>query len=195
MSQAPDLLDISIGDRVRGLRRQRGLSLQQVADAAGVSIGHLSQIERGLTSPAVRDLIRIAEAMGARPGFFFEALTEQQVQNDHDIVVRAVHRREVAFHEGVTKEALFPLGEGNIHMYMMTIRPGGRAGEQLYVHSGEEAGLVIQGQLLLTVEDRDFTLNEGDSFRFLSSRPHRFSNPTKSITRVAWVNVPRNERK
>jgi transcriptional regulator with XRE-family HTH domain len=189
LSHQADLLDITIGDRILGLRRQRNLSLQQVAEVAGISIGHLSQIERGLSSPAVRDLIRIAEALGARPGFFFEVASEE-APSDHDIVVRTSNRREVVFHEGITKEALFPPGEGAILTYMITIRPGGRAGEQLYTHSGEEAGVVIQGQLLLTVEDRDFTLNEGDSFRFVSSRPHRFSNPTKSTTRVVWINVP-----
>lgn len=187
-----DLLDISIGDRVRGLRKQRAFSLQQVADAANISIGHLSQIERGLTSPAVRDLIRIAEALGVRPGFFFETVGDDGPTDD-DIVVRAANRHEVAFHEGVTKGVLYPAGQGAIQMYMITLRPGGRAGEQLYTHSGEEAGLVLQGQLLLTVEDRDLTLKEGDSFRFLSGLPHRFSNPTKSITKVVWVNVPGNK--
>jgi transcriptional regulator with XRE-family HTH domain len=184
-----DLLDISIGDRVRSLRKQRDYSLQQVANAANISIGHLSQIERGLTSPAVRDLIRIAEILDVRPSFFFETFGDE-VSADEDIVVRAASRREVAFHEGVTKEVLYPPGEGTIQMYMITLKPGGRAGEKLYTHSGEEAGLVVQGQLLLTVEDRDLTLREGDSFRFLSGLPHRFSNPTKSVSKVVWVNVP-----
>lgn len=189
ISSEADVLEISIGEKIRGLRRQREMSLQQVAEAAEVSIGHLSQIERGLSSPAVRDLIRIAEALGTRPGFFFE-LPETEEREDDTIVVRAHARQEVAFHEGVTKEALCPSGPGAVQMYMITLKPGGRAGQEMYTHAGEEAGVVIHGQLLLTVEGRDFTLNEGDSFRFLSRRPHRFSNPTKSTTRVAWVNVP-----
>ncbi len=68
-----DPVDASIGERIRGLRRQRDLSLQQAAQTADVSVGYLSQIERGLSSPSVRDLMRIATALQTDMSFFFEA--------------------------------------------------------------------------------------------------------------------------
>jgi uncharacterized cupin superfamily protein len=76
-----------------------------------------------------------------------------------------------------------------LFLYMITIEPHGGTGEAPYVHHGEEAGLVIQGRLLLTVDGTDHLLNEGDSFRFRSMLPHRFSNPTAAVTRVLWVNA------
>jgi transcriptional regulator with XRE-family HTH domain len=189
-----DPVDASIGDRIRGLRKQRDLSLQQIAQSAELSVGYLSQVERGLSSPSVRDLVRIAGALETDLSFFFEAAGAHRTV-DNAIVVRLAERQEVAFHAGVVKQRLTPAGRSSVQMYMITIEPGGRAGEVPYTHAGEEAGVVLQGRLQLTVEDHDFILNEGDSFRFLSNRPHRFSNASSMVTRVIWVNVshPRPE--
>ncbi len=184
----PDPMEVAVGDRIRSVRKQRGLSLQQVAQQADLSVGFLSQIERGLSSPALRDLMRIATALETGLNVFFEQMEVPGAPTD-SIVVRVAHRRDVAFHEGVTKHLLTPPGETSVHLYMVTIEPHGRTGEALYAHVGEEAGLVLQGKLLLTVESTDYVLHEGDSFRFLSTRPHRFGNPTTAVTRVVWANV------
>lgn len=176
-----------VGERVRIVRRQRELSLQTVAERAELSVGFLSQIERGLSSPTLRDLFRIASAMDTNPGIFFDAAG--LLEGDAPIIVRAAHRPEVAFHSGVVKHRLTPPGSSELVLYMVTIEPQGRTGEASYTHHGEEAGLVLQGRLLLTVEATDHLLNEGDSFRFRSERPHRFSNPGATVTRVVWVNV------
>ncbi len=186
--RAIDPVDASIGERIRGLRRQRDVSLQQMAQSADLSVGYLSQIERGLSSPSVRDLLRIAAALGTNMSFFFEA-ADTRKHDDDPIVVRLAERTEVAFHAGVVKQRLTPPGRSSVQVYMITLEPGGRAGETSYTHAGEEAGVLLQGRLQLTVENRDFLLTEGDSFRFLSSRPHRFSNPFSMVTRVVWVNV------
>lgn len=183
-----DPVDASIGERMRALRHQRDLSLQQVAAQAELSVGYLSQIERGLSSPAVRDLMRIAAALETDPSFFFPAV-ERQRDEEGRVVVRLAERREVAFHAGVTKQLLTPEGDSHVRVYLITIEPGGRAGEALYAHAGEEAGLVLQGRLQLFVESHEMLLNEGDSFRFDSSRPHRFANASPMVTRVVWVNA------
>ncbi len=187
-----DPVDANIGERMRALRHQRDLSLQQVAAKAELSVGYLSQIERGLSSPAVRDLIRIAAALETDPSFFFPD-TEQHKDAAGRIVVRLAERKEVAFHAGVTKQLLTPEGASSVRVYLITLEPGGRAGEALYAHAGEEAGLVVQGRLHLTVESSEMFLNEGDSFRFDSNRPHRFANASPMVTRVVWVNAAQQE--
>jgi transcriptional regulator with XRE-family HTH domain len=194
-SSAPrpgDPLDAFVGERVRSLRHQRAVSLQVVAERAELSVGFLSQIERGLSSPTLRDLFRIAAALDTDLGFFFDADGMRENTSD-SIVVRLPQRQNVAFHAGVVKHRLTPPGDSPLVMYMVTIEPHGRTGEALYTHRGEEAGLVLQGRLLLTVENTDHLLNEGDSFRFHSNRPHRFSNPAGTVTRVVWVNVTQPE--
>ena len=178
----------SMGERIRGLRKHRELSLQQVSNVSGLSIGHLSQIERGLSSPSVDDLLRVSDALGVEMGSFFEGVTMgPDIENDN--IVRLAERAEVSFHAGVIKQRLTPASPSPVNVYMLTLEPGGRSGETLYTHAGEEAGTVLQGRLHLTIDDRDYLLNEGDSFRFLSTIPHRFSNAFAAVTRVIWVNV------
>ncbi len=187
-SRAVDQLDALVGERVRSVRRQRGLPLQAVAERSSLSVGFLSQIERGLSSPTLRDLFRIATALETDLSLFFDA-EGMRAEADDPIVVRMAQRQSVAFHAGVVKHRLTPPGDNPLQVYMVTIEPHGRTGEALYTHRGEEAGLVLQGRLLLTVENTDHLLNEGDSFRFRSDRPHRFSNPVEGVTRVVWINV------
>ncbi|WP_207791971.1 helix-turn-helix domain-containing protein [Siccirubricoccus phaeus] len=181
-------IDATVGERVRQLRRHRELSLQQVAQRAELSVGFLSQIERGLSSPSLRDLIRVAAALEADLGMLFEGAGGTPPQGE-GLVTRPAQRQEVAFHEGITKQLLTPHGDAALRLYLITIEPAGRTGEELYSHAGEEAGLVLQGRLLLTVETTDHLLQEGDSFRFRSDRPHRFSNASAMVTRVLWVNT------
>jgi transcriptional regulator with XRE-family HTH domain len=186
---APDGVDLSIGLRLRELRRERGLSIQAVAETTGLSIGFVSQVERGLSSPSVRDLVRIAEALGGDFNLLVAAGAKRGGNGAASPVVRLADRRDIAFHAGVHKQLLSPADEATLFLYMITIEPHGGTGEAPYAHQGEEAGLVIQGRLLLTVDGTDHLLNEGDSFRFASGRPHRFSNPTGAVARVLWVNV------
>lgn len=178
----------SMGERIRGVRKHRELSLQQISGASGLSIGHLSQIERGLSSPSVDDLLRISDALTVDMGSFFDVVRgNAPAQSDN--IVRLADRAEISFHAGVIKQRLTPAAESPVNVYMLTLEPGGRSGEALYTHAGEEAGTVLQGRMHLTIDNRDFLLNEGDSFRFLSTIPHRFSNAFPAVTRVIWVNV------
>jgi transcriptional regulator with XRE-family HTH domain len=185
----PDGVDLSIGSRLRELRREREMSIQAVAQATGLSIGFVSQVERGLSSPSVRDLVRIAEVLGGDFNLLVEAGAAPPRRGVSSTVVRLADRRDIAFHAGIHKQLLSPPDEATLFLYMITIEPHGGTGEAPYAHQGEEGGLVIQGRLLLTLDGTDHLLNEGDSFRFASARPHRFSNPTAAVARVLWVNV------
>ena len=188
-SRDPDPVDLSIGLGIRDLRLQRDLTLQAVARRAGLSVGFLSQIERGLSSPGVRDLMRIAEALGTDFNLLMAAGWSRREGVARSPVVRLEDRRDMPFVDGVLKQVLSPPEETSLFLYLVTLEPHGRAGDVPYTHAGEEAGLVLQGRLLLTVDGTDYLLNEGDSFRFASTTPHSFANPTPAVTRVMWVNV------
>ena len=188
-TRPPDPVDLSIGLRVRLLRQQRALSLQTLAQQTGLSIGFISQVERGLSSPSVRDLMRISAALGTDFNVLVDTGRTVSDPAADSPIVRLEDRRDIAFFDGVLKQLLTPPTGSALFLYMVTIEPHGRAGDAPYVHAGEEAGLVLQGRLLLTIDGTDHLLNEGDSFRFVSTTPHRFSNPTGSVTRVLWVNV------
>ena len=72
----------------------------------------------------------------------------------------------------------------NIHV----ISPG--AENQEIRHIGQEFGIVLTGRFRLNVRNKDYFLNEGDSFSFDSNLPHSYANESDAVCRVLWVNTP-----
>jgi len=189
---APPPLDSSVGLRLRALRKTRRLSLQVLANRLGVSIGHLSQVERGLSTASLKLLAGAADAFGVGLADLFPRAGGASGEAETGtIVVRQSERGRLGLWQaGITKELLTaPRGASRLNLFMVGIEPGGTTGDEDYVHGGEEAGLVIEGTLELHVEGRTWRLEPGDSFRFASDRPHRFGNPADTPALVLWVNV------
>jgi transcriptional regulator with XRE-family HTH domain len=173
---------------MRRMRRERGLSLEEVGGRTGFSIGFLSQIERGLSSPTLRVLAAVADALGVALAALFPGSVAEPDRGA--VVVRSASRHEMQlWRSGIRKQLLTPLAEGaRLNVTLVELEPGASTGDELYTHNGEEAGLILSGAMSLTVENETWTLREGDSFRFLSSRAHRFANVGEGVTRVIWVN-------
>ncbi|MDF2764610.1 MAG: Transcriptional regulator, family [Rhodospirillales bacterium] len=156
--------------------------------ATSLSIGHLSEIERGLASPSVLALHDIAEALGVNISWFFH--NGEGNDGERDIVVRASNRRTLKFSSGITDELLSANLRGQLELLLSRFAPGASSGAKPYTHRGEEAGIVIRGSLELWVGERKFVLKEGDSFSFESTKPHKYSNPGDTETVVIWSITP-----
>jgi transcriptional regulator with XRE-family HTH domain len=189
-SQHADL-DTLLGQRVRHRRKAQNMSLKEVADLANISISLLSQIERGISSPSVRVLSGLANALNVGLGNFFDESLSQPNHEADRIIVRAGERKHLGFwRNGISKELLTPqTGKSGLEIFMLVIEPGGSTGSQVYIHDGEEGGLVIEGALTIEVDGREYHLDTGDSFRFDSGRPHSFRNVKKDPARAIWVNA------
>jgi transcriptional regulator with XRE-family HTH domain len=185
---APQAQVAGIGDQLRQRRRVRNLTLTELSQQAKLSVGLLSQIERGITSPSLKSIKQICEALGIPMSWLFDSGTVESPQEKGLVVRRGSRRRLDLGTYGVTKELLSPDLGGEMQIYLVSIRPGGQSGPETYTHRGEEGGLVLSGTLELTVDGRIVLLYEGDSFRFSSSLPHRFTNPGSTQTSVVWAN-------
>ena len=182
--------DLWLGQQLRVLRRGRGLSLVELADRTGLSIGNISQIERGVSSPSVRSLKKLSEALQVSIGDLFQD-TDLPPASEISYIVRKKTRPLLKLGAtGVQKELLTPTTPGALQMLMVTIAPGGSSGPDHYTHRGEESGLVLAGSLELWIEDECFILKEGDTFRFKSTQPHRFANAGANTASVLWVQTP-----
>lgn len=186
--------DLWLGRQLRSLRRAKQLSLKQVAEEAGLSIGMVSQVERGLASPSIRSLRQIGEALGVPVSWFFHQAGERPA-DEADKIVRREDRRQLHLPtmgtnaDLVTMELLTPDLAGALQLMLMTLAPHFVSGP-VHQHAGEEAGLVLSGAFRLWLGDESFVVNEGDSFRFTSERPHRYANASEGVTRVMWVLTP-----
>ena len=180
--------DLAVGNRVRQLRKLRGRSLKELALSAGLSVGFLSQIERGLSSASVRALARIAEALQVSIGDVFPS--EPSADDGQRIVASPSERKRIDMADsGTIKELLTPFSRTpRLDIFIITLQPGGHSGGQAYAHSGEEAGFIMEGGIELIVDGKKHILGEGDSFRFNSNHPHQFRNAGDRSAKALWVN-------
>lgn len=177
-----------IGAKLRGLRQRQEKTLQAVATATGISVGHLSQLERDLVSPSIKTLHDISRALGVNISWFF--LSEDPAQRVEQYIVRGDQRRHISFADGIDDYQLNSASARHIGLLYSTFAPGASSGESPYTHDGEEAGVVLSGQLELWIEGVSTVLATGDSFSFPSTSPHRYRNPGLADTVVIWAMTP-----
>ncbi len=178
-----------LGSRIRELRKARDQTLQKVAEASGLSIGYLSQIERKLATPSIKALHDIAQVLGVNISWFFPE-SETGTAGERRYIVRSERRRTLNLGLGITDQLLCPTLSGELELLCSTFEPGASSGEEPYAHKGEEAGIVISGELDLWIDNEKFHLVKGDSFHFPSTTYHRYQNPGESETVVIWAITP-----
>src|SRR5579871_2565203 len=172
----------AIGAHLRQLRSRRGLSLAQVADAVGISVGFLSALERSQMSGSVGTLRKLARFYKTNILDFFDA---SETTGRH---VRVADRKVLEAGAGVRME-LLAWGNTVMEPHLFRIAPDAGSGDP-YTHEGEEFIYVLRGDLQITVDGDEYRLKTGDSFYFESATPHRWKNPGRKETLLLWVNTP-----
>jgi len=172
----------AVGTRLRQLRITRGLSLAEVAEAVGISVGFLSAIERSHMSASVGTLRKLARYYKLKILDFFDAAEA----SSH--LVRRRERKQLNAGSGVRMD-LLAWGNTVMEPHLFTIVPGAGSGES-YAHEGEEFIFVLRGTLHILLDGEEYALKSGDSFYFESSTPHTWRNSGKSQTVLLWVNTP-----
>lgn len=178
-----------LGQRIRDLRSKAGMTLAELAKATGVSIGTLSQLERGLVSPTVRTVYTVANALGVMPAWLIDPSQMPSRTAESRYIVRASQRSRLLDIGGIRKDIASPAASERLRGFFMVIQPGCNSGAQPYSHKGEEIGFLLSGTLELQIDGETFTLNEGDCFAFSSDKPHHFANPGSRPASVFWVNA------
>lgn len=177
-----------LGAILRSLRHDKGWSLQDLAQRSGVSVGMISQIERDLANPSVRVLTAIRRALGAPVSAVFRDIVPLRSEDPAEpSFVRRADRRPILELGTLRKELLTTSGHHNLQIMILHINPGGHSGNTALSYPAEKGGMVLSGELLLTVDGKEARLREGDSFVFDSALEHSFSNPTNEPTQVIWI--------
>lgn len=183
-------LDLHIGAKLRHARKLQGLRLRDLADAVGCSESLISKIENEKVIPSLQMLHRIVTMLGTSIGAMFA-----NGNTDPDPIMHPGQRPilsvdTIGRHDGkgIRLECLIPSGQllyASIHI----VDPGGTSGGTI-THAGEEVGYVLEGRLEITIGNRSYQIEEGDSFFFPSDLPHGYWNPGTEVARILWVNTP-----
>lgn len=178
----------TLGARLRSVRKNQQLSLVMLSQQSGVSVSMLSHIERGQTMPSLKTLDKICQALNIEMPVIFPPREPETITQD---IVRKENRAQLEFPSyGLVKELLSPNSSKSLEFFMISMEPEGGSGPEYLVRNGEKAGLVVEGQLELTIGERRYNLNAGDSFQFDSGQPHRIYNNTKKPAKLLWIIRP-----
>lgn len=182
---------VELGRRVREARLQRGMTLKQLDHLSGFSATHISEIERGKTSPTIGALLRVAAALGKEPSYFIE---EELLP---EIAVTARDQREAIPAEFGEGDVLTPgIPGGRMHAYTFRLRPGDPP-VRLPRLDGEEGGLVVAGSVRVVVDDTTYDLTEGDAIHHGSEDERTLAavgdEPAEIILLTTWRLRPREE--
>lgn len=177
-----------IGEKLRMLRKRNRLTLAALAERCGLSIAHISLIERNLAQPSINALVSLAQSLNVTVQWFFGA-DDLHLADEADFIVRKTGRTSIEYEGGFVDQLLTPRSNRQLEMIHSRIAPGASS-NKTYTHEGVEAGLLLKGSLELWVGERHFHLYEGDSFSFSSQEPHRYLNPGQTESVVIWVVTP-----
>jgi transcriptional regulator with XRE-family HTH domain len=190
---------MELGPRLRRSRQRRGLTLQAVADLAGLSKSFVSQVESGTSTPSLASLKRIGDALGIPLAALVDGhdplqrgrASEDLVSSSDVRVVRRKRRKMLIWpgSHGRT-QLLTPDLQRKLEVTLSVWKPGYTTGHEPYAHHGEEFGLVLEGRFEVTVGDETFVLEKGDTIYFPSHLPHKSRVIGRRPATTLWVITP-----
>lgn len=172
---------LKVGQKIRAARKQRRLTLQRVAEATGLSIGFLSQVERDITTPSLSSLVTIAKVLDLPVSAFLE---QPEIPST---VSRREGRRTYAINpDWISYERLSTTFPGQaLSAVKMNVPP--RYLSETAAHEGEEIVYVLSGTIRYVIDEIDHDLQAGDVLHFSAQRPHRVHNPSDRVAEVLSV--------
>lgn len=179
-------MSVEVGKQLKAIRTAFGLSQRELAKRAGVTNGMVSLIEQERVSPSVGSLQKILAAFPMTMAEFFT----HDMQSQENVVFRADELPNVGTGKVEYRLVAATRLDRKMSILWETYDPQADTGEDLLTHAGEEGGVVVEGQLEVTVAGNKWLLEPGDSYYFDSRLPHRFRNVGKVVTRIVSANTP-----
>lgn len=174
---------VDVGQRLRSLRAERQISMRALARESGLSANALSMIERGMTSPSVSTLSKLATALQVPITAFFR----QEPAREKVVFVKASERLRVPFMRGMIEGLGGEMFAGRVDAFMLTLESGGSSGPSPLIHTGNEMVFCLRGQLEYDVDGARYRLEAGDSLIFSSQLSHRWRNSGTSVVNAVIV--------
>ncbi len=176
----------SFGKEIRKVRKNKNLTLAEMAKKCGCSPSLLSQIETGALNPSLSTLKNICDALDMR---ISSLISNNNFNNNRTFSLMKEEDRKTIITKGNVKFQLMSKGVNITFEYIRSEwPPGSSSGSEAYTHEGEECALLLEGELEIEVNDTILTMKPGDTITIDSTAPHRVSNPGSKKAVALWVN-------
>ena len=181
---------VKVGESLLSLRTERKLSIRALAQKSGLAVNTLSLIQNNKTSPSVATLQQLATALEVPITSFFE----NDSPKSRISYVKANQRVEASFTHGTLADLGAGLSERTVEPFVITMKPNTGSGTNPIVHTGHEFIFCLEGKIVYTIEDINYTLEPGDSLLFESHLPHQWKNMETETARALLVLCPMDSR-
>lgn len=184
--------DINVGQKIKNLRIEKQMNAKELANLSKISVGMLSQLENGSTQGSVETLRKIAKVLNTTLAQLFtneERPFAQEQINDFTYVVKKADRKKISFPDPLyTCELLVPNLQGDIEFVLVRLEPN-RITDEIIPHTkgGEECNYVLEGEIIVTLDTKEFVLQQGDCIRFNPETPHKIEN--KSSKQASYISA------
>jgi transcriptional regulator with XRE-family HTH domain len=176
---------MQLGKKIRDLRCRRGLTVQQLAAASGLSKGFISQVENDRTSPSLATLKDLARALDTSVAYL--VLEDDQAP----YVVRENQRPRIQVNGSPSRvEVLSAPPRRNLELLLAELPPGGTAGNEPHYPHGEECLVCLEGRVTVTCGGHQLVLESGDSCHYDGRAPHTIQNVGSVNARVLIAVTP-----
>jgi len=176
---------MNIGEKIKLLRLQNGLTQKELADRAELTKGFISQVEHDVTSISIATLTDVLECLGTNLRDFFSDAVEEKI-----VFGSADYFSSQDKEKGLSVDWIVPNAQKN-HMepILVTLEPGG-CSEKHDPHAGDEFGYVLRGVVTVCLGRRRYKARRGECFYFRAADAHYLLNTGKSEASVLWISTP-----
>ncbi len=183
-------MEITLGSRLRSLRKERRLSLEQLSGKSGVALATLSRIENGKGSGTFRTHQKISEAFGLSLPEFYRDLRPQ----DQDTVLMEPGADETETFNYDEKASAILLAKQlpgkQMLPQMILLQTGGKTSLEQYPAGTERWVFCMEGAVAATVGSTSYRIAAGGTLYFKASLPHRFENTESAAAKLISVTSP-----
>ncbi len=176
---------MNIGEKIKRMRNQKGLTQKELADRCELTKGYISQLENNLNSPSIATLTDILAALGSNLAEFFQDEQEEKIVYSKN---EFIEKDE----DGVLWNWLIPNAQKNMIEPVLVELAEGVATSGDIPHEGEEFGYVLEGKIAVVLGKKHYLCKKGEAFYYTASKPHSIVNKGKGKARFLWISTPPN---
>lgn len=177
----------TLGADLRALRKSRGLTLTDLSEILGRSVGWLSQVERDISSPTIEELRKMAATLNVPLSLFF-GQSEAKAEEVGRIVRKSSRRKIGGGDVGLIEELLSPDLTDDFEVLRSVFTPNAEL-TNFVSRPTQEVGYLVSGSLTLWIAQDKYELTAGDSFR-IRGEQFKWANPNATDAVVIWVIAP-----
>jgi transcriptional regulator with XRE-family HTH domain len=183
--------ELGLGKKIKDLRIQKNMNAKELAHMAKISVGMLSQLENGLTQGSVETLRKIAKVLDTTLAILFtddKEIENLLINDEAQYIVRKADRKKISFPDSLyTCELLVPDLQGEIEFSLIRLSSNRNSDETISKEKGEHCIYVLDGEIVITLNKKEYILQKRDSIRLNLQTPHKIEN--RSPKKASYISA------